>query len=321
MKPRTRQPNYRLRLQVIAMMLVLATTGLIGKALAVQVLGKDFYQRQGDARHLRNVTIPAYRGMITDRNGEPLAVSTPVASLWAEPREVLDEGRQRIPELAEALGIGEEPLMQRLVQRQDKEFVYLKRHISPDEAAEVNDLGIPGVHVQREFRRYYPAGEALAHVIGFTDIDDHGQEGLELAFEDWLTGKAGSKRVLQDRRGHRVEDVDLIQAAQPGKDLALSIDRRIQYLAYRELKAAIAEHGASSGSVVVLDVPTGEVLAMVNQPSYNPNQRDRQRGGTVRNRAVTDVFEPGSTIKAFTVAAALESGKFNAHTIVDTSPV
>ncbi len=320
MKPRTRQPNYRLRLQVIAMILVLATTGLIGKALAVQVLGKDFYQRQGDARHLRNVTIPAYRGMITDRNGEPLAVSTPVASLWAEPREVLEEGRQRIPELAQALGIGEEPLMQRLVQRQDKEFVYLKRHISPDEAAEVNDLGVPGVHVQREFRRYYPAGEALAHVIGFTDIDDHGQEGLELAFEDWLTGKAGSKRVLQDRRGHRVEDVDLIQTAQPGKDLTLSIDRRIQYLAYRELKAAIAEHGASSGSVVVIDVPTGEVLAMVNQPSYNPNQRDRQRGGTVRNRAVTDVFEPGSTIKAFTVAAALESGKFNAQTIVETSP-
>ncbi|MGE4073151.1 MAG: peptidoglycan D,D-transpeptidase FtsI family protein [Lysobacterales bacterium] len=320
MKPRTRQPNYRLRLQVIAMMLVLATTGLIGKALAVQVLGKDFYQRQGDARHLRNVTIPAYRGMITDRNGEPLAVSTPVASLWAEPSEVLEEGRQRIPELAQALGIGEEPLMQRLVQRQDKEFVYLKRHISPDEAAEVNDLGIPGVHVQREFRRYYPAGEALAHVIGFTDIDDHGQEGLELAFEDWLTGKAGSKRVLQDRRGHRVEDVDLIQAAQPGKDLVLSIDRRIQYLAYRELKAAIAENGASSGSVVVLDVPTGEVLAMVNQPSYNPNQRDRQRGGTVRNRAVTDVFEPGSTIKPFTVTAALESGKFNAHTLVDTAP-
>lgn len=320
MKVRSRPPNYRLRLHTVTMVLVLATTGLIGKALAVQVLGKDFYQRQGDARHLRNVTIPAYRGMITDRNGEPLAVSTPVASLWAEPREVLDEGRQRIPELAQALGIGEEPLMQRLVQRSDKEFVYLKRHISPDEAAEVTDLGVPGVHAQREFRRYYPAGEALAHVIGFTDIDDHGQEGLELAFEDWLTGKAGSKRVLQDRRGHRVEDVDLIEAAQPGKNLTLSIDRRIQYLAYRELKAAIAEHGASSGSVVVLDVPTGEVLAMVNQPSYNPNQRDRQRGGTVRNRAVTDVFEPGSTIKPFTVTAALESGKFDAHTMVDTSP-
>ncbi len=320
MKPRLRPPNYRLRLHVVIMVLALATTGLIGKALAVQILGKDFYQRQGDARHLRNVSIPAYRGMITDRNGEPLAVSTPVASLWAEPADVLGEGRERIPELAAALGIGEEPLMQRLVQRADKEFVYLKRHISPDEAAEVTDLGIPGVHAQREFRRYYPAGEALAHVIGYTDIDDHGQEGLELAFEDWLAGKEGSKRVLQDRRGHRVEDVDLLEAEQPGKDLVLSIDRRIQYLAYRELKAAILEHQAGGGSVVVMDVPTGEILAMVNQPSYNPNQRDRQRGSTVRNRAATDVFEPGSVIKTFTVAAALESGKVTPETLIDTAP-
>jgi cell division protein FtsI (penicillin-binding protein 3) len=320
MKPRLRPPNYRLRLHVVIMVLALATTGLIGKALAVQILGKDFYQRQGDARHLRNVAIPAYRGMITDRNGEPLAVSTPVASLWAQPADVLGEGRERIPELAAALGIGEEPLMQRLVQRADKEFVYLKRHISPDEAAEVTDLGIPGVHAQREFRRYYPAGEALAHVIGYTDIDDHGQEGLELAFEDWLAGKAGSKRVLQDRRGHRVEDVDLLEAEQPGKDLVLSIDRRIQYLAYRELKAAILEHQASGGSVVVMDVPTGEILAMVNQPSYNPNQRDRQRGSTVRNRAATDVFEPGSVIKTFTVAAALESGKVTPETLINTAP-
>jgi cell division protein FtsI (penicillin-binding protein 3) len=320
MKPRLRPPNYRLRLHVVIMVLALATTGLIGKALAVQILGKDFYQRQGDARHLRNVSIPAYRGMITDRNGEPLAVSTPVASLWAQPADVLGEGRERIPELAAALGIGEEPLMQRLVQRADKEFVYLKRHISPDEAAEVTDLGIPGVHAQREFRRYYPAGEALAHVIGYTDIDDHGQEGLELAFEDWLAGKPGSKRVLQDRRGHRVEDVDLLEAEQPGKDLTLSIDRRIQYLAYRELKAAILEHQASGGSVVVMDVPTGEILAMVNQPSYNPNQRDRQRGSTVRNRAATDVFEPGSVIKTFTVAAALESGKVTPETMINTAP-
>ena len=181
-------------------------------------------------------------------------------------------------------------------------------------------LSIPGLHAQEEFRRYYPAGEALAHVIGYTDIDDHGQEGLELAFQDWLAGKPGSKRVLQDRRGHRVEDIDLIEAEQPGKDLVLSIDRRIQYLAYRELKAAIAEHGASSGSVVVIDVPTGEVLAMVNQPSYNPNQRERPRGATLRNRAATDVFEPGSTIKPFTVTAALESGKFTADSKVETSP-
>ena len=410
MKPRLRPPNYRQRLHVVLMVLALAATGLIGKALAVQVLSKDFYQRQGDARHLRTVAIPAYRGMITDRNGEPLAVSTPVASLWAEPAEVLQDGRERIPELAAALGIGEEPLMQRLVQRSDREFAYLKRHISPEEAQEITErgvevdkegkirsssalfalmsastpealvgqslkesltwpkdvdrlssvlagrsrnheglvqlaghagnwrvsisplrvanqivganltFGIPGVHAQSEFRRYYPASEALAHVIGYTDIDDRGQEGLELAFEDWLAGKAGSKRVLQDRRGQRVKDVDLIAAAQPGKDLTLSIDRRIQYLAYRELKAAITEHGATSGSVVVIDVPTGEVLAMVNQPSYNPNQRDRQRGSTVRNRAATDVFEPGSVIKTFTVTAALESGKFTADTMVDTAP-
>lgn len=320
MKPRTRAPNYRLRLYVVVMVLVLAATGLVGKAVAVQILGKDFYRKQGDARYLREISMPAYRGMISDRNGEPLAVSTPVASLWAVPSEVLEDAHERIPELAEALGIGVEPLMQRLVQRSGREFVYLKRHISPDEAAGVTDLNIPGVHAQREFRRYYPAGEALAHVIGYTDIDDQGQEGLELAFQDWLTGKPGSKRVIQDRRGHRVEDVDLIAAAEPGKDLVLSIDRRIQYLAYRELKAAILEHQATGGSVVVLDVPTGEILAMVNQPSYNPNQRDRQRGSSVRNRAVTDVFEPGSVIKTFTVAAALESGKVTPETLIDTSP-
>ncbi len=319
MKQRLRAPNYRLRLYTVLMVLVLATTGLIGKAVAVQILGKDFYQREGAARHLREVSIPAYRGMISDRNGEPLAVSTPVASLWAVPGEVL-RAPDRVPQLAQALGTAEEPLMQRLVQRADKEFVYLKRHISPDEAAEVAALGIPGVHVQREFRRYYPAGEALAHVIGYTDIDDHGQEGLELAYEDWLAGKPGSKRVIQDRRGHRVEDVNLVAAAEPGEDLVLSIDRRIQYLAYRELKAALAANKATAGSVVVLDVPTGEVLAMVNLPSYNPNQRERQRGSSVRNRAATDVFEPGSVIKAFTVAAALESGKFTAASRVETSP-
>ena len=319
MKPRLRAPNYRLRLYTVLMVLVLATTGLIGKAVAVQILGKDFYQREGAARFLREVSIPAYRGMISDRNGEPLAVSTPVASLWAMPAEVL-AAPERVPQLAQALGIGEEPLMQRLVQRADKEFVYLKRHISPDEAAEVAALGIPGVHVQREFRRYYPAGEALAHVIGYTDIDDHGQEGLELAYEDWLAGKPGAKRVIQDRRGHRVEDVNLVSAAEPGEDLVLSIDRRIQYLAYRELKAALVANKAAAGTVVVLDVPTGEVLAMVNLPSYNPNQRDRQRGSAVRNRAATDVFEPGSVIKSFTVAAALESGKFTADSRIETSP-
>jgi cell division protein FtsI (penicillin-binding protein 3) len=302
------------------MVLALATTGLVGKAIAVQILGKEFYQRQGDARHLREVTIPAYRGMITDRNGEPLAVSTPVMSLWANPKQLLEEAPTRVAELAGALETDEGALMQRLVQRGDKEFVYLKRHISPDEANGVLALDIPGVHAQREFRRYYPAGEVLAHVIGYTDIDDHGQEGMELAYESWLAGTPGKKKVIQDRRGRRVEDVDLIAAAQPGKDLQLSIDRRIQYLAYRELKNTLLAHGASSGSVVVLDVPTGEVLAMVNQPSYNPNARARERGGSVRNRAVTDVFEPGSVIKAFTAAAALETGKYRADSPIDTAP-
>lgn len=320
MKPRLRAPNYRLRLYTVVMVLVLATTGLVGKAVAVQVLGKEFYQAQGDARHLREVAIPAYRGMIVDRNGEPLAVSTPVMSLWANPKQLLAEATERVPELAGALETNDGALMQRLVQRADKEFVYLKRHISPDEANGVLALDIPGVHAQREFRRYYPAGEVLAHVIGYTDIDDHGQEGMELAFESWLAGTPGKKKVIQDRRGRRVEDVDLIAAAEPGKDLTLSIDRRIQYLAYRELKNALIEHKATSGSVVVLDVPTGEVLAMVNQPSYNPNSRTRERGGSVRNRAATDVFEPGSVVKAFTAAAALETGRFQADSKIETAP-
>lgn len=318
-KTRLRPPNYRLRLYTVLMVMALAGTGLVARAVDVQVLRSDFYQEQGAERFLRDVPIPAYRGAILDRNGEPLAVSTPVASLWAVPSELI-EARERLPELATALGIGVEPLMQRLVQRSGREFVYLKRHVSPDEANAVMALELPGVNVQREFRRYYPAGEVVAHVIGYTNIDDRGQEGLELAFEDWLAGQPGSKRVIQDRRGQRVENVDLLRPAQPGKDLTLSLDRRIQYLAYRELKAAIAEHDASSGSVVVLDASNGEVLAMVNFPSFNPNARQRRSGGSVKNAAVTDVFEPGSVVKSFTVAAALESGKYEPDTKIDTAP-
>jgi cell division protein FtsI (penicillin-binding protein 3) len=320
MKPRARPPNYRMRLYVVAMFLVLATTGLVGKAVAVQILGREFYQREGDARHLRDVRINALRGMIVDRNGEPLAVSTPVDSLWAHPGELLGSGRERLPELAAALDISLEVLTQRLAQRADKEFVFLKRHLNPADADQILALEIPGVYKQREFRRYYPAGEVLAHVIGYTDIDDRGQEGLELAFEDLLAGKPGLKRVVQDRRGQRIAAVELIRPAEAGKTLELSIDRRIQYLAYRELKAAMLEHRASAGTVVVIDVPTGEILAMVNQPSYNPNARGRARGEAVRNRAVTDVFEPGSVIKTFTVAAALESGKVTPQTVIDTAP-
>ncbi|MGH8030439.1 MAG: peptidoglycan D,D-transpeptidase FtsI family protein [Arenimonas sp.] len=318
MKMRARPYDPRLRLRVLGAVLGLCACVLVARAAQMQLFDRDFYQHQGNARFLREVPIPTSRGMILDRNGEPLAVSTPVESVWANPKELL-QAPQRMPELATALGIPLDLLTQRIAQRASKEFVYLRRHINPDDAQAVVGLGIPGVYSQREFRRFYPHGEVMAHVLGYTNIDDQGQEGLELAFDSWLTGKPGMQRVIRDRRGRIVENVDLIRAAEPGKSLTLSIDRRIQYLAYRELKAALLANNASSGSLVVLDVPTGEILAMVNQPSYNPNSRAAARPGTQRNRAVTDVVEPGSVIKAFTVAAALENG-VDPNIVIQTSP-
>lgn len=317
MKPRP--PNVRARLYTVLMVLALAGTGLLVRAFDLQVLRKDFYQHQGDARFLREIAIPTSRGMITDRHGEPLAVSTPVESIWANPRVILSH-RDRLPQLAGALGMPEDVLEQRLAQRADREFVYLRRHLGPDAAQAILDLGVPGVNSQREFRRFYPGGEVLAHVIGYTNIDDNGQEGLELAFDEWLTGRPGSQRVIRDRLGRVVENVELVSAPQPGRDLALTIDRRIQYLAYRELKVAVMEHQAASGSVVVLDVASGEILAMVNTPSYNPNSRGNSEPAARRNRAVTDVLEPGSVIKPFTVIAGLESGQFRPETMIDTTP-
>ena len=316
---RVKPANIRARLYVVAMVLALTSSALVVRAVDLQVVRKDFYQEQGDQRFLRDIPIPVSRGTIFDRNGEPLAVSTPVESIWANPVDVLANA-DRLPELAKALGLDEDDLKQKLVQRSDKEFVYLKRHLNPDDAKAILGLGIQGVASEREFRRYYPSGEVMAHVLGFTNIDDRGQEGLELAFDDWLAGKPGMKRVIRDLHGQVVENVELLHEAQPGRDLTLSIDRRIQYLAYRELKAALAEHHATSGSMVILDVPTGEVLAMVNAPSFNPNARNGGDPSMRRNRAVTDVVEPGSTIKAFTISAALESGKWKPHTPIDTSP-
>ena len=316
---RVKPANIRARLYVVAMVLALSSSALIVRAVDLQVVRKDFYQEQGDQRYLRDIPIPVSRGTIFDRNGEPLAVSTPVESIWANPTDVLSAS-DRLPELAKALGLDEEDLKQKLVQRSDKEFVYLKRHLNPDDAKAIVDLGIPGVASEREFRRYYPSGEVMAHVLGFTNIDDRGQEGLELAFDDWLAGKPGMKRVIRDLHGQVVENVELLREAQPGRDLNLSIDRRIQYLAYRELLAGLQEHHATSGSMVIIDVPTGEVLAMVNAPSFNPNSRNGVDPSFRRNRAVTDVVEPGSTIKAFTISAALESGKWKPHTPVDTTP-
>ena len=311
--------NPRHRLAMVGGTLALCSVALVGRAFDVQVLNNDFYVRQGDARALREIPIPTSRGMITDRNGEPLAVSTPVESVWANPQELLKHP-DRIPELAEALDVPADYLTRKLTQRADKEFMYLQRRINPSQARKILAHGIPGVSSQREFRRFYPQGEALAHVLGFTNIDDAGQEGLELAFDEWLRGTPGAKRVIRDGQGRIIENVDLLRPAEPGRDLTLTIDRRIQYLAYRELRNALLEADASSGSVVVLDIATSEVLAMANLPSFNPNDLDGDRSDARRNRAVTDVVEPGSTMKPITIAAALSQGIVTPATVVDTSP-
>ncbi len=320
-RPRAPRAGFDLRgrLLLIGSALGLCSVALLARALDLQVIDREFYQRQGDARFLREIPIATSRGMITDRNGEPLAISSPVESLWGNPKELL-KAPQRLPELAQALGMPQDELVRRVSQRADKEFLYLKRRINPDEAARVLALGVPGVASQREYRRFYPQGEAVAHVLGFTNIDDRGQEGLELAFDDWLRGTPGSKRVIRDRRGRIVESVDLVRAAQPGRDLTLSLDRRIQYLAHRELRNAIVETGASSGSAVVLDVATGEVLAMVNLPTFNPNAVGSAPRDAHRNRALTDLLEPGSTMKPITVAAGLEAGVIRNESLFNTNP-
>jgi cell division protein FtsI (penicillin-binding protein 3) len=297
----------------------LAAAALEARVLYLQLVSQDFLAEQGDNRHLRTVQISAHRGLITDRYGEPLAVSTPVDSIWANPKE-MKSSLDRLPELAAALGLDAEWLARRVTSNLGREFVYLRRHLAPAQAANVLSLGIPGVSSLREYRRYYPAGEVVGHVVGFTDVDDVGQEGLELAFDYWLAGEPGSKRILQDRLGRIIGDVELIKESRPGRTLRTSLDLRLQYLAYRELKAAVSETQAKSGSAVLLDPATGEVLAMVNQPAYNPNDRSQFDVARYRNRAVTDIFEPGSSFKPFALAAALEEGLYAPHSIIDTSP-
>lgn len=296
---------------------------LLWRTLTLQVLDVDrgyrFLQGQGNARTNRTEVIPAHRGMIADRNGEPLAVSTPVASIWANPQE-LQGADDALPRLATALGIPQRELRQRLQRFSDSQFMYLRRHMAPAEAKAVLAEKVPGVYLQREYRRFYPAGEVTAHLLGFTDIDDRGQEGLELAYDQWLVGEPGRKRVLKDLYGNTIREIDAGKAAKPGKDLQLSIDLRLQFLAYRELKAALKRTGAKAGSVVILDAHTGEVLAMVNQPSYNPNNRSQLQPNAMRNRAVIDMFEPGSTMKPLTLAAALESGEYQVDTEINTHP-
>lgn len=308
-----------LRFIILISFLSLALLVLLWRIVDLTVFDRSFLKSQGDARSLRVIDIPAYRGMITDRNGEPLAVSTTVESVWANPKD-FEANEKQISQLAKLLNISSKYITERITQAEGKEFVYLKRGLDPVLAGKVKALDIPGVNLLKEFRRYYPEGEVTSHVLGFTNIDDNGQEGLELAYDEWLSGIPGKKRVLKDRMGHIVADIDNIREPKPGRNLALSIDRRIQYIAYRELKTAVKKHRANSASVVVLEANTGEVLAMVNQPAFNPNRRTKLHDQRYRNRAVTDLFEPGSVIKAFSVANGLESGKYTPETEIDTSP-
>lgn len=285
----------------------------------LHVVDNEFLREQGDVRTIRVESIDAHRGVITDRHGESLAVSTPVQTIWANPSES-DPEEPRLAVAARLLGISEADLRERLQTYAGREFIYLRRKIQPALAKQVLELGIPGIYGRQEYRRYYPAGEVTAHVVGFANIDERGQEGMELAYNQWLSGESGLKRVLKDNRGRVIKDLTLIRDARPGRGLSLSIDLRLQYLAYRELKAVVSAHNARGGTLVMLDVDTGEVLAMVNQGSYNPNDRSQLSADRLRNKAITDLFEPGSTMKPVTIAAALESGRFTSTSTIDTSP-
>lgn len=304
------------------LMLAIVLVGLgllVGRVVILHVVDRPFLQGQGDARTLRTDPIPAHRGMISDRNGEPLAISTPVVTLWANPQDVPEDPIQRL-QLARALGMEPDDLDARLARFASREFMFLRRQLTPEAAQRVLDLRIPGVYRQDEYKRYYPAGEVTAQLLGVTNVDDVGQEGLELAYQFYLAGEPGQRRVLKDRRGRLVRDLEVLREARPGGELTLSIDQRLQYMAYRELKAAVAEHNADGGVVVMMDARTGEVLAMANQPSYNPNNRAGLDPRGLRNQAIVDVFEPGSVMKPLAMAAIMESGEFPRDVVVDTSP-
>ncbi|EKT4480689.1 peptidoglycan D,D-transpeptidase FtsI family protein [Pseudomonas putida] len=310
---------YPWRFRVVIGLLAIMVGAICWRIIDLQVVDRDFLKGQGDARSLRHIPIPAHRGLITDRNGEPLAVSTPVTTLWANPKE-MQASKDRWPQLAAALGQNPQQLVERLTQQASKEFIYLVRGLTPEQGQHVLDLKVPGVYGLEEFRRFYPAGDVTAHMVGFTDLDDHGREGVELAYDEWLAGVPGKRQVIKDRRGRLIKDIQVTKNAKAGKTLALSIDLRLQYLATRELRNAIAEQDAKAGSLVIMDVKTGEVLAMVNQPTYNPNNRRSMFPAAMRNRAIIDVFEPGSTVKPISMSAALQSGRWKPTDKVEVYP-
>jgi cell division protein FtsI (penicillin-binding protein 3) len=309
-------PIWRSRLLI--MLLLLGLVALAGRAIYLQGLNKDFLQQQGQSRYSRIVELNAQRGKITDRHGEILAISAPVKSVWADPQK-MNATPEQLQALAHLIEIDVDDIRKR-ISDQDKRFVHLRRQLSPEMASGVANLNISGVYLKREFYRYYPTGEMAAHILGFTNIDGKGQVGVELGWEDILTGEHGSRRVIKDRIGRVIESVEKIRSPRPGQNLMLSIDSKIQYLAHRELKRAVKANHAKAGSVIVLDVQTGEVLGLANYPTYNPNQRSSIRAGKTRNRALVDVFEPGSTLKPFAVAVAMETGKINPDTLFQTSP-
>jgi cell division protein FtsI (penicillin-binding protein 3) len=317
-----RTPQLRLKLdgwrsRAVFALVAIAFAGLVARAFYLQGLNNGFLQAKGEARYGRVIELPASRGPVKDRNGQPLAISTPVESIWASPDELDDVTDAQMRALAKALGTNAEEVRQKIA-RKDRQFVYLKRQIAPEQAARVIALGIPGVFQQREYRRFYPAGEVMAHVVGFTGIEDQGQEGIELAADERLAGVRGSRKVIKDRKGRVVEDVESVRAPRDGEEVVLAIDQRLQFLAHRELRNAVASTGSKAGSMVILDARTGEILALVNQPDYNPNNRANVTGRQTRNRSVTDLFEPGSTMKPFTVAAALEAGIVTPGTMIQT---
>jgi cell division protein FtsI (penicillin-binding protein 3) len=311
-----RLPVWRARFVLAALLAAFAV--LVARSLYLQALRTDFLQEKGDARYSRVIEVPATRGRIVDRHGDALAVSTPVKSIWAIPPDAAALAGAERKKLAALLALSRSELDKKL-DDPSRDFVYLKRQVPPETADAIAALGLNGIHQHREFRRYYPAGEVTAHVIGFTGVEDAGQEGVELAFQQHLGGKPGSRRVIKDRLGRIVEDVESIRAAQDGRDLALSIDGKLQSLAFGALKKAVEQNRAKAGALVAIDVRTGEILALANVPSYNPNNRART-GAHLRNRVITDLFEPGSTLKPFTIALALESGKVAPSTVVATAP-
>nr|WP_028628454.1 MULTISPECIES: penicillin-binding transpeptidase domain-containing protein [Pseudomonas] len=310
---------YPWRFRVVLGLLAIMIGAISWRIVDLHVIDHDFLKAHGDARSVRHIPIPAHRGLITDRNGEPLAVSTPVTTLWTNPKDLMAL-RGEWPKIAQALGQDPKAFAQRIEQNATREFMYLVRGLTPEQGQAIIANKLPGVYGIEEFRRFYPAGEVTAHVVGFTDVDDRGREGVELSFEEWLAGVPGKRQVLKDRRGRLIKDVQVARNAKPGKTLALSIDLRLQYLAHRELRNALVENGAKAGSLVIVDVKTGEVLAMANQPTYNPNNRRNLQPAAMRNRAMIDVFEPGSTVKPISMSAALQTGRWKPEDKVEVYP-